>query len=78
MPKVVELKTGYNSQVVEHLEDLLKRAKGGEVVSITSIFEVSGGVVEHAWTGTNDLFTLLGYASRLMYVLQKRIDNNEI
>lgn len=56
---VVELKKGFNDQVVETLETLLEEAKAGEVIQLIVLAQYGNGY-NHYYTGTDSIPEIIG------------------
>lgn len=54
----------YNHQVVECLEELLARAKAGEITEIIATAKLGDGTYDHYWTGSTNLMELVGVLER--------------
>lgn len=63
-----------NKSTVLLLEQLLERAKTGELLGTTVIFETADAV-ECVFTPSLDLLPLSAMAARLQYFVQQRIDH---
>jgi hypothetical protein len=76
MPKVTPLKVaqGFNSQVVEHLTDLLDRARAGEITELVCVYKVNSKEYEHCWSGCEDLHELVGRLERIKHLMLRRMD----
>ena len=70
----------YNGQVIEILEEALVRARNGEVRQLILMFENDGrnnadGTrdYETLYTGSDDLFSLVGQIERLKFRMMERM-----
>lgn len=54
----------YSHQCVEYLEELLTRAKDGEIAEVMITAKLAGGGYEHSYTGCADLHELVGQLER--------------
>lgn len=70
--KVVE--APYNLQAVDLLEDLLERAKSGEVLELVFCAKLLGGEYEQSYTGCSDLHELIGQLERMKFLTLRRMD----
>lgn len=78
MTNVVGIKPverGYNAQVVEALEEMLAEAKAGRILSMMVVSEMTEGLFDARWSGTDDLYKLSGMAARMQHNIQRRIDD---
>jgi len=65
---------GYNHQAVEYFEELLERAKAGEITEAMCCIKLTGGQYEHCYTGCEDLHELVGILERTKYLTLRRMD----
>lgn len=62
-----------DQRCVDLLEDLLAKAKAGEITEITAVYQKLDMTRMHTWTGCEDLYSLLGYVTAMQYTVQRRI-----
>lgn len=65
----------YNHQAVEYLQDLLERAKAGEIAEIVCCARLIGGEYENSYTGCKDLHELVGQLERMKFLTLRRMDS---
>lgn len=62
-----------NAEVIERLEELLERARAGDIVSIAMGYVHADGATSLGWAG-NATAALLGALSRVTHQVQKTLD----
>lgn len=63
-----------NREVVKLLEELLVKAKAGEIVDFVSAFKFKDGESGSCFSPTVDNVYMIGLTARLLWKLQKRMD----
>lgn len=69
-------KTRSNQQTIDYLEILLEQARDGRIDEIAAVYLFRDGGVGFSWSGTNDMFKLLGAVNRMAYRINQRIDDS--
>lgn len=75
--KVVALATRSkttNEQAVQLLQEMLEMAKRGDLEELYAICKKTNGDLYHYRSGCNNLMEQLAYVSRMVYNINKRID----
>jgi hypothetical protein len=72
--KKLQLVPRYNQQVIDHLEELLQRAKDGAIHEVVITVKTSAGMYDHSWTGCDNLFELVGFLERQKLAMLRRMD----
>ena len=64
----------YNLQSVEVFEELLQRAKDGEITEFAGTVKLASGEYEHRWTGCENLMEMVGVLERQKMATLRRMD----
>ena len=68
------LKSGFNEQAVDMLENLLDQARKGELVELVATYKVrSSPEAYFAWTGCNDITRLIGDLEAVKHRMVQRM-----
>lgn len=68
--KVVPLGVEPDVGMIEHLEELLKRARAGEIMGVLTVAQDTMGAAQYSVQNMRNRFEILGYLSHAMHQLQ--------
>lgn len=60
MAEIKAIERGYNSQVVEILDELKETAARGDIAEIIVMFKAPDRTWKHRWSGTDNTIELVG------------------
>ena len=64
----------YKAEVIERLEQLLERARAGEILSIVYACERPGSACTYGSTHIKDRYLLLGFLAHAMHMTHQSLD----
>jgi hypothetical protein len=65
---------GYDKQAIDILEELLNRARAGDITDLVCSFATSSNSYELCYTGTDDLISLVGHLEKMKWRMLERMN----